>query len=145
MTYSVPSTEPLLNAKRFSRLPPKSVARQEHSGRTLYAKAQSEPYAREENTTAAGLPATYKKQSAPAILSLAVRLWQAMGMLRIQERSRRIRRGFNDSSAETAADKIEFTDLGSLKESGVERDSWRCQERGSFEKSTSSSNETRVG
>src|SRR6516165_10880966 len=40
-----------------------------HSGRTLYAKAQSEPYAREENTTAAGLPATQKKQSAPAILS----------------------------------------------------------------------------
>jgi len=35
----------------------------------LYAKAQSEPYAREENTTAAGLPATQKKQSAPAILS----------------------------------------------------------------------------
>jgi len=29
-----------------------------HSGRTLYAKAQSEPYAREENLTAAGLPAT---------------------------------------------------------------------------------------
>jgi len=29
-----------------------------HSGRTLYAKAQSEPYAREENITAAGLPAT---------------------------------------------------------------------------------------
>src|SRR5215469_18746554 len=40
-----------------------------HSGRTLYAKAQSEPYAREENTTAAALPATFKKQSAPAILS----------------------------------------------------------------------------
>jgi hypothetical protein len=49
-----------------------------------------------------------------------------------QERSRRIRRGFNDSSAETAADQIEFTDLRSLKESGVERDSWRCQECGSF-------------
>src|SRR5215469_13270047 len=32
-----------------------------HSGRTLYAKAQSEPYARKENTTAAGLPATQKK------------------------------------------------------------------------------------
>ena len=29
MTYSVPSTERLLNAKHFSRLPPKSVARQE--------------------------------------------------------------------------------------------------------------------
>jgi hypothetical protein len=29
VTYSVPSTERLLNAKRFSRLPPKSVARQE--------------------------------------------------------------------------------------------------------------------
>ena len=29
MTYSVPSTERLLNAKRFSRLPPKSVPRQE--------------------------------------------------------------------------------------------------------------------
>jgi len=43
-----------------------------HSGRTLYAKAQSEPYAREENTTAAGLPATQKKQSAPAILSPAL-------------------------------------------------------------------------
>ena len=28
MTYSVPSTERLLNAKHFSRLPPKSVARQ---------------------------------------------------------------------------------------------------------------------
>jgi|SRR6516162_7087780 len=31
-----------------------------HSGRTLYAKAQSEPDAREENITAAGLPATKK-------------------------------------------------------------------------------------
>src|SRR5215472_13906702 len=29
VTYSVPSTERLLNAKHFSRLPPKSVARQE--------------------------------------------------------------------------------------------------------------------
>ena len=29
MTYSVPSTERLLNAKHFSRLPPKSLARQE--------------------------------------------------------------------------------------------------------------------
>ena len=29
VTYSVPSTERLLNAKGFSRLPPKSVARQE--------------------------------------------------------------------------------------------------------------------
>src|SRR6516165_4309707 len=29
LTYSVPSTERLLNAKHFSRLPPKSVARQE--------------------------------------------------------------------------------------------------------------------
>src|SRR5215469_8464641 len=28
VTYSVPSTERLLNAKHFSRLPPKSVARQ---------------------------------------------------------------------------------------------------------------------
>src|SRR5262252_11139141 len=29
VTYSVPSTERLLNAKHFSRLPPKNVARQE--------------------------------------------------------------------------------------------------------------------
>jgi len=58
VTYSVPSTERLLNAKHFSRLPPKSVARKRHSGRPLYAKAQSEPYAREENATAAGLPTT---------------------------------------------------------------------------------------
>ena len=44
----------------FSRLPPKSVAKR-HSGRTLYAKAQSEPYAREENTTAAGLTCHLKE------------------------------------------------------------------------------------
>src|SRR5262250_1884980 len=39
-----------------------------HSGRTLYAKAQSEPYAREENTTAAGLPASFKWQVSPLLL-----------------------------------------------------------------------------
>src|SRR5262249_23204675 len=48
-----------------------------HSGRTLYAKAQSEPYAREENITPAAFPPTYTKHSAPAILSPGARGYAA--------------------------------------------------------------------
>ena len=58
VTYSVPSTERLLNANVSRDCHRRVLPGKRHSGRTLYAKAQSEPYAREENTTAAGLPAT---------------------------------------------------------------------------------------
>jgi hypothetical protein len=58
-----------------------------HSGRALYAKAQSEPYAREENTTAAGLPATQKKQSAPAILSVVETLGKKYGSMSFDDQS----------------------------------------------------------
>jgi len=63
VTYAVPSTERLLNAKLFSRLPPKSVARQEALWQDTLREGSVRALCQEKEYNSGGLTCHLKRSS----------------------------------------------------------------------------------